>query len=111
MAAIVVFTVAVLVYRFMMPKTIRDAKYLFPKPENYSLTVKPLPNGITASEFQTRFLNTDNIIQTAVLKNCSPLFRESEILFKIDREIKQMEINLMKIPHPARQKTGLFNRP
>lgn len=100
-----------LVYRFLVPRKTRDARFEWPRPESYSLTVKPIPAGMSANDFQSRFLNQDQIIQTALVKDCGALFRAMEVLFDLDRRIKQMDINLLETPHVARERPGLFNCP
>lgn len=109
--SVAAFTAAVLVFRFLIPKRVKDRAFAFPKPELYSLGVRPLPPGMSANEFQARFLNTDNIIQTAIVKDCGELFRECDTLFDLDRQVKQMEIDLLNVPHVAKQKPGIFSKP
>lgn len=93
---------ALITYRFMIARRIRKVMYKFPRPELYSLKVTKLPKKMTAKEFSTRFINKDNVIQTALVKDCAEIYRCSEKTFKLDKEIKQLQINLMEGPHVAK---------
>lgn len=111
LGSIAIFISCLLIFRFLIPKKIREREYLFPRPELYSLELSSIPDHITAKDFQTRFLNNDNIIQTAIVKDCSELFRENDKLFEADRAAKQAEIDLLTGPHVAKRSPGIFNRP
>lgn len=104
LVAIALIIVAYCLYRYSIDFRARKPKYRYPRPENYTVKVKNLPSDISAKDFSARFINKDNVIQTAVVKNCGVLYRVSMKLFETDKKIKELAINLMEGDHVAKTK-------
>lgn len=97
----------------LLPGKIRRSINVYPNPAIYSLQLKKhlLPAKLSSEEFSARFLNTDNIIQTAVGRDFQGLISELEKLCDLGRRIRQVECDLSTEPHVAKNPKSCTNRP
>lgn len=104
---------AMIVYWFLIRRKISKCCNVFPNPCIYSLAIDRdnLPMDIKSEEFSGRFLNNDNIIQTALTRDFKGLISELDKIYEADRKVKQMEIDLSPEAHPLKQPKSLFYRP
>ena len=113
LACLVAFISGLVLYRVMLPGKIRRSMNVYPNPAIYSLQLKKhlLPAKLSSEEFSARFLNTDNIIQTAVGRDFEGLISELEKLCDLGRRIRQVECDLSTEPHVAKNPKSCTNRP
>lgn len=107
------FIAGLLLYRVLLPGKLRRARNVYPNPAIYSLQLKRhlLPSKLSSEDFAARFLNTDNIIQTAVGRDFDGLIAALEKLCDLGRQIRQMECDLSTEPHVAKNPKSCSNRP
>lgn len=96
----------IIYYHRTLKKRISKVENTFPNISLYSLMVSKefLKPNMKSEDLAMRFLNTDNIVQTALSRDFGNLHNDMDKMYYIDRKVKQMEIDLSGADHFAKSK-------